>query len=82
MYVPKIVLTDDGRVHVGYPITVAGINERRLFVDTSGKQFELDPTTIEEERDSQKSIMPEGFQQVLSPTEMRDLIGFLLATPK
>ncbi|WP_158265590.1 PVC-type heme-binding CxxCH protein [Blastopirellula marina] len=82
MYVPKIVLTDDGRVHVGYPITVAGINERRLFVDTNGQQFELDPSTIEEERDSEKSIMPEGFQQILSPTEMRDLIGFLLATPE
>ncbi len=82
MYVPKILLTDDGRVHVGYPITVAGVNERRLFVDTAGKQFELDPSTIEEERDSEKSIMPEGFQQILSPTEMRDLIGFLLATPE
>ncbi|RCS41467.1 hypothetical protein DTL42_23215 [Bremerella cremea] len=82
MYVPKILLTDDGHVHVGYPITVAGINERRLFVDTTGKRFELDPATIEEEKDSAKSIMPEGFQQILSPTEMRDLVGFLLATPE
>lgn len=82
MYVPKIVLTDDGRVHVGYPVTDPHINERRLFVDTAGRRFDLDPITIEEERDSEKSIMPEGFQQILTPAEMRDLIGFLLETPK
>ncbi len=81
MYVPKVLLTDDGRLHVGYPITDPNVNEKRLFVDTAGHRFELDPTTIEEERDSDKSIMPEGFQQVLTPEEMRDLIGFLLVTP-
>ncbi|WDI43138.1 PVC-type heme-binding CxxCH protein [Bremerella sp. P1] len=80
MYVPKVLLTDDGRLHIGYPITDPSVNERRLFVDTAGKRFELDPEAIEEERDSNKSIMPEGFQQVLSPAEMRDLIGFLMET--
>ncbi|PQO41282.1 hypothetical protein C5Y96_00800 [Blastopirellula marina] len=80
MYVPKVLLTDDGRLHIGYPITDPSVNEKRLFVDTAGKRFELDPEAIEEERDSEKSIMPEGFQQVLSPEEMRDLVGFLMAT--
>ncbi|MEW4562153.1 PVC-type heme-binding CxxCH protein [Bremerella sp. JC770] len=80
MYVPKVVLTDDGRLHVGYPITDPNVNEKRIFVDTAGKRFELDPEAIEEERDSDKSIMPEGFQQVLSPEEMRDLVGFLMET--
>ncbi|PQO46130.1 PVC-type heme-binding CxxCH protein [Blastopirellula marina] len=82
MYVPKVVLTDDGQMHIGYPVTVAGINEKRLFVDTAGKRFELDPSAIEEERESEKSIMPEGFQQIISPEEMRDLIGFLMNTPE
>lgn len=80
MYVPKVLLTDDGRLHVGYPITDPNVNEKRLFVDTAGKRFELEPEAIEEERDSDKSIMPEGFQQILSPEEMRDLIGFLMET--
>jgi len=80
MYVPKVVLTDDGRLHIGYPITDPDIDEKRLFVDTAGKRFELDPEAIEEERDSDKSIMPEGFQQVLTPKEMRDLVGFLMET--
>ncbi|MBA2116996.1 PVC-type heme-binding CxxCH protein [Bremerella alba] len=80
MYIPKVLLTDDGRLHVGYPITDPQVNEQRLFVDTAGKRFDLDPEAIEEERDSDKSIMPEGFQQVLTPEEMRDLIGFLMVT--
>ncbi len=80
MYVPKVVLTDDGRLHIGYPISDPSVNEKRLFIDTAGKRFELDPEAIEEERDSEKSIMPEGFQQVLSPKEMRDLVGFLMET--
>lgn len=82
MYVPKVVLTDDGRLHIGYPITDPKVNEKRLFVDTAGQRFELEPTSIEEEKDSDKSIMPAGFQQVLTPEEMRDLIAFLLATPQ
>lgn len=80
MYVPKVLLTDDGRIHIGYPITDPNINEKRLFIDTAGRRFELDPEAIEEERDSNKSIMPEGFHLVLSPSEMRDLIGFLMET--
>ncbi|MBI1247550.1 c-type cytochrome [bacterium] len=81
MYVPKVILTDDGRLMVGYPIVDPKINEKRLFVDTAGRRFEVEPTTIEEERDSNKSIMPAGFQQILEPNEMRDLIEFLMTTP-
>lgn len=50
-----------------------------VFVDTLGKEIPVPKKEIAERRESQLSLMPSNFGEVLTPEEFNDLMAFLLA---
>ena len=69
-----IVLLDDGRVLNGL---VTDRSNRTLTIQTSTELLTLDRETIEEEKITEKSPMPEGLLDTLSEAEIRDLVSYL-----
>lgn len=71
------VLTDDGRVFNGLP---ANISATHLQLITGVDQTESIPLNeIERREPSPISIMPSGFDSVLTPQQFADLLAFLQA---
>lgn len=80
MYVPWMILTDDGRSRLGLLVR-EGLAGEQFYVDRDGKEFHVLPTEIEERRSSAESLMPAGLLTRCTPTEVRDLIAFLEESP-
>lgn len=53
--------------------------ELLVFVDTQGKEINVPRKEIAERRESQLSLMPANFGEVLKEDEFNDLLAFLLA---
>ncbi|WP_040351771.1 PVC-type heme-binding CxxCH protein [Blastopirellula marina] len=77
MFVAEMLLLDDGRVLSGFPLHQLVEDKRELFVDATGKTFEVDPDLIVERRAAEKSIMPEGLPGQLTLDEVADLLTLL-----
>lgn len=70
-----VILTEDGR-------TLSGVLEEEsansvLFGQADGNRVTFSRSEIAELKNSGLSLMPEGFEQQLSPEQMRDLVGFI-----
>ncbi len=65
----------DGRVLSG---VITSRTPRTLSVQTATDPVVIDATDVEETRQSESSLMPEGLFQNLSEQEVRDLIGYLM----
>lgn len=72
----SIALMDDGRVIIGI---VVGENERTITMQTQSERLTLLRDEIEELRPSKLSMMPEKQLEFMSPTQVRDLIGYLMS---
>ncbi|MFM8577727.1 MAG: hypothetical protein ACKOCN_02820, partial [Planctomycetaceae bacterium] len=74
-YEPVVVLTDDGRVHSGI---IREEYDAELVLQTSATAFERIPrTAIESIEAGSVSLMPKGYDSLLSPQELADLVAFL-----
>jgi putative heme-binding domain-containing protein len=69
------VVTADGRSLVGL---LAGETKTSVeVVDAEGKRHPLSRDDIETLAETEKSLMPEGFEKQINPTELTDLLEFL-----
>jgi hypothetical protein len=74
------VLTVEGRVLTGM---LAGESRTTIeLVDTQGKRETLPRADIDQLAASDKSVMPEGFENQISVSQMTDLLEFLTARGK
>ncbi|MDB5385486.1 MAG: Cytochrome c [Planctomycetaceae bacterium] len=71
------VILDSGRVLSG---VVSEQNERTLTLQTAQEPVTLDRKQIEETKQTNLSVMPDGLLQNLNPEQIRDLMGYLMST--
>ena len=69
------VLIDDGRVLTG--LLASESKTAVEIIDAEGKKQVVQREQIEELQQSQKSLMPEGFEKQLTKVELTDLLEFL-----
>jgi len=78
-YENTIIDTTDGETHTG---RVTEETDQYVKLLSAGPKEDVIPKKeIKERRVSQKSVMPEGFDQLLKDDEFRDLIRFVLEAP-
>jgi putative heme-binding domain-containing protein len=53
--------------------------ETIVLADSTGKEISVQKKQVAERRQSDTSLMPENFGELLSPDEFNDLLGFLLS---
>lgn len=75
-YKMSIAILDDGRVLNG---VVTNPTDRTITLQTPTESLVLDRESIEELRETELSLMPEGQLDRLSATEVRDLIAYLMS---
>ncbi|MFV0443844.1 MAG: PVC-type heme-binding CxxCH protein [Planctomycetaceae bacterium] len=75
-YQMSIVLLDDGRVLNG---VVVNPTERTITLNTPNDTLVLDRDSIEDLRETNLSLMPEGQLDRLNAEEVRDLIAYLMS---
>ena len=69
------ILTNDGITIVGLKVRE---NEERIeLVNDQGNLISLTRGSIEEVRESEKSLMPEGFEKILTPEDMASVVTFI-----
>ncbi len=73
-YRMAIVATRNGRVITGI---VVEQSPKRVILQTATERIVLASDDVEEMRDSSQSIMPDGQLDVLSKSELRDLMAYL-----
>ncbi|WP_254512763.1 PVC-type heme-binding CxxCH protein [Anatilimnocola floriformis] len=69
------VLIDDGRVLTG--LLASESKTAVEIIDAEGKKHAVQREQIEELAQSQKSLMPEGFEKQLTKVELTDILEFL-----
>lgn len=75
-YRPTIVVTDDGRVITGI---LKDENDKTITLQTTNELITLPKDEIDDRKESDKSMMPDGLLNQLSPREIRSLIAYLAA---
>jgi putative heme-binding domain-containing protein len=75
-YRPLTVATSDGRVLSG--LVVENSDQRIVLKVQGGKLETIARGEVEEARQSEVSLMPEGIEKQLKPQEIADLFSFLL----
>jgi len=76
-YVPSSIQTSDGRVLEGLWLGYDDQANRERFLASDGKEFMLDPDSIEARSASSVSIMPADLHKQLTLEEIRDLLALL-----
>ena len=69
------ILTHEGSTIVG--LKVRESDNRIEIINDQGALISLTRASIEEFRESEKSLMPEGFEKILTPVDMASIITFL-----
>jgi putative membrane-bound dehydrogenase-like protein len=77
-YESWILVTDDGKTHVGQRLPKGGDDGIEPYADPTGRRFELKSETIMHRQTSPVSIMPAGLEKNLCIEDVRDLVTFLL----
>jgi putative membrane-bound dehydrogenase-like protein len=77
-YESWILVTDDGKTHVGQRLPKGGDDGVEPYADPTGKRFELKSETITHRQASPVSIMPAGLEKNLTIQDVRDLVTFLM----
>lgn len=78
-YENTIIETKDGDTHSGR--LVEDTDQYVKLLSAGPKEDVIQKKDIKEQRKSNKSVMPEGFEQILKDDEFRDLIRFVLEAP-
>ena len=78
-YENTIIETNDGDTHNGR--LVEDTDQYVKLLAAGPKEDVIQKKNIKERRTSTKSVMPEGFEQILKDDEFRDLIRFILEAP-
>jgi putative heme-binding domain-containing protein len=78
-YENTIIETKDGDTHSGR--LVEDTDQYVKLLSAGPKEDVIQKKDIKERRTSHKSVMPEGFEQILKDDEFRDLIRFVLEAP-
>ncbi len=73
-----ILVTEDGKTHVGQRLPLGGDGGVEPYADTSGNRFELKSESITHRQAAKTSIMPAGLEKNLSVEDLRDLVTFLM----
>ena len=73
-YDQQKVLTDEGDVHIG--ILKETTDDQIILLDSDGKEIFIDKDTVEATKPGLLS-MPANLHDLLTPTELRDLVEFL-----
>ena len=76
-YTPVAVTTDSGMTHIGLPVEGPAESGIETFVGADGIEVKIPSDSIESRRHMKSTIMPTGFEGLLSVDELRDLIAFL-----
>jgi putative heme-binding domain-containing protein len=79
-YQPWLLLTKDGKTHIGLRPPKASGADMEHYFDSEGNRFSLPSREIAVREASSVSIMPDGMEKKLSIDDLRDLVTFL-ATP-
>ena len=74
-YRMSVVVLHDGRVLNGI---VATRNDKTLTLQTAKERTTIELSEIDEVKPSTVSLMPDGQLQTLSPSQIRDLLGYLM----
>ena len=74
-YISYVVLTDDGRIITG--VIAEEIGDSITIVTADNRRITLSRQEILEIKSTGISLMPEGFEDSLSPDAMRDLLAHL-----
>ena len=69
------ILTHEGSTIVG--LKVRESDDRIEIINDQGALISLTRASIEEFRESEKSLMPEGFEKILTPVDMASIVTFL-----
>jgi putative membrane-bound dehydrogenase-like protein len=69
------ILTTEGSTLIG--LKVRETEERIEIVNDQGALVSLSRNSIEEMRESEKSLMPEGFEKVLTPEDVASLVTYI-----
>ncbi len=77
-YETWILVTDDGKTHVGQRLPKGGDDGVEPYADTAGKEFELESEAITHREPSKSSIMPAGLEKSLTVEDLRNLLTFLM----
>lgn len=72
-----ILVTEDGKTHVGQRLPKGGDDGTEPYADTAGETFHLKSEAIIHRQASKTSIMPAGLEKNLTVEDMRDLVSFL-----
>lgn len=75
-YLPWQVTTKDGSQKMGFVLRKAGTRE--VYIGIDGNEFAVPKTQIARSEELPFSLMPPGLLSPLQPTEIRDLIAYLL----
>jgi putative membrane-bound dehydrogenase-like protein len=70
-----VVGLDDGRVITGLP--VEDTPDRLVLKTAEGERVTVRPNQVEERKNSDVSLMPEGLAETMSDQELADLLSFL-----
>jgi putative heme-binding domain-containing protein len=73
----SLYVTVDGKVHTGLERRREG--EIVVIADAQGKEIRIPAAEIEESRRTELSLMPANYSQQLKPSELQDLVGYLLS---
>jgi len=76
-FLSTIIVLNDGDVQSGLFRREEG--EMIVLADSTGKEISIPKTAIKEKRESESSLMPDNFSDVIPIEEFNDLIAFLLS---
>lgn len=79
-YQPWQIVMKDGETKLGYVLRKGGTRETYIGID--GEEFSVPKTQIERTEELSITLMPPGLLDPLQPTEIRDLIAYLLHDEK
>ena len=76
-FVPWVIATKNGHVLMGQSLGLTEDAKSERFLGQDGKTIEVKLTDIEEKVAAKTSIMPVGFEKLLSDQQLRDVLSLL-----
>ena len=76
-YVPWLIETEDGKAFSALSLGTIEGGAKERFLTPTGETREIPLDTIAARRPSEKSIMPEGIEKILTPRQIADLLALL-----
>ncbi|MHC4996280.1 MAG: PVC-type heme-binding CxxCH protein, partial [Planctomycetota bacterium] len=74
-YRPWLIRLNNGKAYIGIGLTKGGTSEN--YLDATGQRFRVVTQQIVHRQELTTSLMPAGLHEILTITELRDLVAFL-----